>query len=995
MRASTRQFLLNKVSAGTHDDAHRKALNETGFWGTQGAGCLFFARSTGRFLVNHRSASVEQPNTWGTWGGAIDPNEDPEDAVLREAREEAGFKGKADATLVYEFVKGTFRYSNFILIINEEFTPRLDWESQGYKWCEFGKWPQPLHFGLKALLDNSKAVALMKSMVSTARKETNAAKADPNIGRTWTGREGGVRKVENVYNMKDGRQMYGVSTDGGNHQDLFPIADLEKEIALETRIYEANKRSREAAKIDATKRASAEELRTSLDGFEKTLTHMQRGRAIQSLIETGMRVNGRTYNSRRDAIRAVLKDYDLGMRKGSPVFFSKKDPEVFLEGKPFTSFGMAYAHYLNAKKIGVTAAAKHDQKAKDAKYAGKLRLTDDEYADWKGIPNNFFATINGKDPISTRITMGAKTAEQAAKAARRECDFGEVIEVFDKAKDRKTYWKAVGSKGFENVWRLTPTEVREYQKGSPTTASLPMYYHGSPYTGLRPDLSNWASRQTHGIYLSPDVKVAHQYAMNPISGAGYGPQGAARQPTIYEMRLHGNPKLFDTRDKTHRVMYSSLRDAAVKHPDFDAAHTTLPKEYNKIAGRYGLIPYNASSYLTDPLKQAGFDGMWVDDGTHGATLRIFEPKRFVRIEKSRIAHSAAVQKRVMPDTYEEALFLANQIEAELQAAKEEWRKVPGYGERGPMGLVAEHVRLSPAYRKAKAAWDAANAHSRAFHTVFQKKFKNEIKRDHNARRQAQLDRLKTESSAADATALIKEAWENAIPRHGAFVLKKWYPIIVKYNGVTRRFAAHKANGSGPLRLTMLVNAKRGPEFHILKLDDKKNTIEFEGTKNLWALTEEARSEQVAQFENLFKNSTTAAIETLAAPPRHDAIEDSVRAILRRVGLTSRYRNTVEIHRVKTGNIIHITTGVRVLTYKKLLRIKAFLMQHFKATNFAMSPKVINSRPFLQFSMLVRQVKKPKATPAAKRAGKLQTQAAVNRVVHHTNATLNAALNERR
>ena len=50
------------------------------------------ALDTGRILLPHRSQAVEQPGTWGTWGGAIDGKEQPKTAALRELREEAGMK---------------------------------------------------------------------------------------------------------------------------------------------------------------------------------------------------------------------------------------------------------------------------------------------------------------------------------------------------------------------------------------------------------------------------------------------------------------------------------------------------------------------------------------------------------------------------------------------------------------------------------------------------------------------------------------------------------------------------------------------------------------------------------------------------------------------------------------------------------------------------------------------------------------------------------------
>ncbi len=138
---------------------HAKALAQTGFWGRQGAGCIFLARDTKRFLIAHRSRQVEEPGTFGTWGGAIDSKENPANAVRREAFEEAGYNGHLDLIPLYVFKaekdgKIVFRYSNFLAVVDREFTPKLNWESEGYKWCEYGKWPSPLHPGLVKLLSD-------------------------------------------------------------------------------------------------------------------------------------------------------------------------------------------------------------------------------------------------------------------------------------------------------------------------------------------------------------------------------------------------------------------------------------------------------------------------------------------------------------------------------------------------------------------------------------------------------------------------------------------------------------------------------------------------------------------------------------------------------------------------------------------------------------------------------------------------------------------------
>ena len=146
-----------------NDQEHRQALKRTGFWGRRGAGCIILAKNTGRFCIAHRSSKVEQPGTWGTWGGAIDEGEDPARAAQREVAEEAGYSGAMKMVPLYVFKhKSGFTYYNFLAIVEREFQPRLDWETQGYDWVEYGAWPSPLHPGLQAVLSDAPSQDIMR-----------------------------------------------------------------------------------------------------------------------------------------------------------------------------------------------------------------------------------------------------------------------------------------------------------------------------------------------------------------------------------------------------------------------------------------------------------------------------------------------------------------------------------------------------------------------------------------------------------------------------------------------------------------------------------------------------------------------------------------------------------------------------------------------------------------------------------------------------------------
>ncbi|MDO5672321.1 MAG: NUDIX domain-containing protein [Actinomycetaceae bacterium] len=64
-------------------------------WGPDGAaGLLLVARADGvdHALLQLRSAWTMSPNVWGIPGGAVEENEDPTVAAVREAEEEAGVK---------------------------------------------------------------------------------------------------------------------------------------------------------------------------------------------------------------------------------------------------------------------------------------------------------------------------------------------------------------------------------------------------------------------------------------------------------------------------------------------------------------------------------------------------------------------------------------------------------------------------------------------------------------------------------------------------------------------------------------------------------------------------------------------------------------------------------------------------------------------------------------------------------------------------------------
>jgi 8-oxo-dGTP pyrophosphatase MutT (NUDIX family) len=117
------------------------------------AGCLILAQDSLRFLFQLRSAEVDQGECWGTWGG-IEAGESETQAMQRELHEEARYDGPARLVTLLHTSTPELSYQNFLAVVPTEFTPVLNWESAGAEWVDYGRWPDPLHPGVRKLLDD-------------------------------------------------------------------------------------------------------------------------------------------------------------------------------------------------------------------------------------------------------------------------------------------------------------------------------------------------------------------------------------------------------------------------------------------------------------------------------------------------------------------------------------------------------------------------------------------------------------------------------------------------------------------------------------------------------------------------------------------------------------------------------------------------------------------------------------------------------------------------
>lgn len=133
------------------------------------AGCLFYCPSTKRFLLAYRSEMVPVSHTWACWGGAIDGQESPEMATRREVEEEAGFSGPMDLIKVGVSQSEEVTYTTFVALVDREFTPDLNWETEEYRWATLEELPSPLHPGLEENLPK-----IIKVIYQQVQHETNS-----------------------------------------------------------------------------------------------------------------------------------------------------------------------------------------------------------------------------------------------------------------------------------------------------------------------------------------------------------------------------------------------------------------------------------------------------------------------------------------------------------------------------------------------------------------------------------------------------------------------------------------------------------------------------------------------------------------------------------------------------------------------------------------------------------------------------------------------------
>ena len=122
-------------------------------------GAMIVSKKTKRALMQFRSELEKHSFCWGLWGGKLIGNESDLDGLKRELCEELGWPAVPETISVshiYTFrsKKKNFRHVSYLILCEDEFNPVLNEESAGYCWIDIYKWPAPLHFNTKKMLQS-------------------------------------------------------------------------------------------------------------------------------------------------------------------------------------------------------------------------------------------------------------------------------------------------------------------------------------------------------------------------------------------------------------------------------------------------------------------------------------------------------------------------------------------------------------------------------------------------------------------------------------------------------------------------------------------------------------------------------------------------------------------------------------------------------------------------------------------------------------------------
>lgn len=191
---------------------------------------------------------------------------------------------------------------------------------------------------------------MVHERLSSFFQQIATADVDPWIGRTWTDGQGRARQVlEKIKMGANERYVVGTGYNGESPEkdrngELVPLDQIGALIARESKMWAANKVSREhdAERQRETEKREAD--RIHLDGFDAKMTPINRGKAVAALTKQINR-NGKSI-SIRDLVRSLVSQgWVLENSSHSGRILSGPD-DRFLSEKQLGKIALQYAEFL-------------------------------------------------------------------------------------------------------------------------------------------------------------------------------------------------------------------------------------------------------------------------------------------------------------------------------------------------------------------------------------------------------------------------------------------------------------------------------------------------------------------------------------------------------------------------------------------------------------------------------------------------------------------------
>jgi 8-oxo-dGTP pyrophosphatase MutT (NUDIX family) len=263
---------------------------------------------------------------------------------------------------------------------------------------------------------------------------------------------------------------------------------------------------------------------------------------------------------------------------------------------------------------------------------------DDECSVWSwvdisdGVPEIVLDNLHNKKNITLELLDLLNSSKKKADVNIVDEPHEDLIEL-----SQPSTYPAGEEIGQSNSYHLQDlqrhTDSGSDQLRSYTAQASMRMYHGSPYGGLD-DFDNVRPP----IFFTLDKNVARQYALGQIVGAQADPGTTNMVPTIYTVDISGVSP-FDMRRPEHMQMYEQVRPAYNIENHDDRAPPLHAEGF--IQSGFGLPNYGQVRLLWWMIGNHGFDSVWVDEGTQGISLAIFQPHgKIIIIDKQEVSKTA-------------------------------------------------------------------------------------------------------------------------------------------------------------------------------------------------------------------------------------------------------------------------------------------------------------------------------------------------------------------